>query len=149
MSATGLESLMTRFAARWNLDPLTPDADGEYRLRIDDHLDIRLFQSGGQIFLESSLGPLPQEDPPDRLVRMLRLQLTAMPELEEVLTLAPEDETVMLFRRLPAGRRTLEDLERALEGFVNQLERWTRELSRQSPSSPTSPPIPTLQLFFP
>ena len=149
MPASTLESLMTHFAARRHLDPLTPDADGGYHVRIDEHLDIRLFQNGGQILLESSLGPLPPEDPPDLLLRMLRLQLTTMAALEEVLTLNPEDETLMLFRRLPAGRQTLEDFEGALEGFVNQLERWMRELSQPASSAPTSPPIPTLQLFFP
>lgn len=149
MSASGLEPLMTRFAARWNLDPLTSDAEGRYRLRIDGRLDVSLFQHGGEILLEGSLGPLPQEDPPDRLMWMLRLQLGTMSGQEAVLALAPEDETLMLFSRLPAGGQTLVDLERALEGFINQLERWTRELSRHSPSSLTSPPIPTLQLFFP
>ncbi|MTW22491.1 CesT family type III secretion system chaperone [Allochromatium palmeri] len=150
MPASTLEALMTHFAARRHLDPLTADADGGYHLRIDERLDIRLFQSGGQILLESSFGPpLPPEDPPEQLLRMLRLQLTTMSAVEEVLTLNPEDETLMLFRRLPAGRQTLEDFEDALEGFVNQLERWTRELFQPASSAPTAPPIPTLQLFFP
>ncbi|MBK5941115.1 CesT family type III secretion system chaperone [Halochromatium roseum] len=150
MPASTLESLMTHFAARHTLDPLTADADGGYHLRIDERLDIRLFQSGGQILLESSLGPLPPDDPPEQLERTLHLQLTAMSELEEVLTLNPEDETLVLFRRLPADRQTLEDFEGALERFVNQLERWTRELSQPASSSaPTTPPLPALQLFFP
>lgn len=148
MSTARLESLMNDFAARRQLAPLTRDDEGRYRLRVDDRLDILLFQSGSRILLESSLEPVSQDDPPERLMRILRLQLVSLPELDEVMTLAPEGETLILFKGLSAGTATLNDLEQALEGFINQLERWTRELSQPPRPSPASP-FPAMQMFFP
>lgn len=148
MSTTRLESLMNDFAARRQLAPLTRDDEGRYHLRIDDRLDILLFQSGSRILLESSLGPVPQDDPPERLMRILRLQLASLPELDDALTLEPAGETLILFKSLSTGAATLDDLEQALEGFINQLERWTRELSQQPRPSPASP-FPAMQMFFP
>lgn len=146
-----LRQLLDAFAARWNLGPPSMDEQGRYRLEVDGWLEIRLFQNGGALFLEGSPGRLGPDDPErdDWIARILRTHLRDLRDREEVLTLAPEGDQLILFRRLQVAHLTPDRLEEVIEAFINQLERWTRELSQPASSAPTSPPIPTLQLFFP
>ncbi|NEX17295.1 MAG: hypothetical protein C1943_11835 [Halochromatium sp.] len=147
-----LRQLLDAFAARWNLGQLSVDEQGRYRLEVDGWLEIRLFQNGGALFLEGSPGRLRPDDPgrDDWIARILRAQLRDLRDREEVLTLDPEEDQLILFRRLQAAQLTPDRLEEVIEAFITQLERWTRELSQPASSSvPTAPPLPALQLFFP
>ncbi|EXJ15661.1 CesT family type III secretion system chaperone [Imhoffiella purpurea] len=146
---THLSDLLGRFAARRDLGALGADAEGRYRLELDGWLEVRIFQSGGDLFLEGSPGRLPAEDPrePDRIADLLREQVRDLEDQEEVLSLDPEGEDLILFRRLQASGLRLDDFERALESFANRLERWTRRLAadRTVPSPVAAP----MHIIFP
>lgn len=147
MMAT-LEPLLSAFAARWNLDALTPDINGHYTFVFDGSFTVTVFQSGNALYLESRPGALPMSDQSDDepLRKLLRLSLAGIERGADVLTLAEDSDTLVLFRRLPAAPVTgLRDFESALESFINRLEFWTRVLAHQPP-----PPVPpALRLFFP
>lgn len=142
-----LTACLTRFAERWNLGELTTDTLGRYRLEIDGRLTVTVFQTGRHILIESPLGRLPEDarQADESLLAWLTTRLGELRTREEVLTLDPENADLILFRRLPAATLTLETLEQALESFANQLDDWTRRVSR-APTPITAMP---LHILFP
>lgn len=126
-----LERLLEQFAARWTFDTPSPDEQDRYSLVLDGNLRITLFQSGDQIYLEGHPGSLPEDSrqAEERLGDILRKHLAGLEKQEEVLSLAPASDDLLLFRRLPARTLNLADLEKALEAFSNRLEFWAYELA--------------------
>lgn len=137
-----LEKLLNPFAAHWGLSELTPDQQGRYSVVLDGHLRIALFQTGPHIYLEARPGALAADarQVAEQLSHLLRKQLAGMEQHEEVLSLDPTTDEVLLFRRMPAQTLSLDQLEKALETFSNRLEFWRRELSWGS-SPPASLPM--------
>lgn len=126
-----LERLLEQFAARWGLDTPKPDEQSRYSLVLDGSLRIILFQSGDQIYLDGHPGSLPEDSRQagEQLGDILRKLLAGFEKYEEVLSLDPVSDDVLLFRRLPARTLDLANLEKAIEAFSNRLEFWMRELS--------------------
>ncbi|MFZ4791739.1 MAG: CesT family type III secretion system chaperone [Candidatus Competibacteraceae bacterium] len=130
-----LEKLLRQFARRWGLDEPKPDERGQYFFVLDGNLHITLFQMGNQIYLEGRPGVLPEDfhQTVDPLREILHKHLVGLEKNEEVLSLDPTSDELLLFRRLPGQRLNLADLEIALETFSNQLEFWMRQLSGHQP----------------
>ncbi len=126
-----LENLLKQFVGRWSLDELRPDEQSRYSLVLDGHLRITLFQTGHQIYLEGHPGALTEDarQTGEQLREILRKHLAGLEKHEEVLSLDPDSDGVVLFRYLSARTLDLADLEKAIEAFSNQLEFWMRELS--------------------
>ena len=126
-----LEKRLEQFAARWSLDKPEPNEQNRYSLVIDGSLRITLFQIGDQVFLEGHPGSLPEDSRQagEQLGDILRKHLAGLEKHEEVLSLDPAGDDLLLFRRLSAKTLDLADLEKAIESFSNRLEFWARELS--------------------
>lgn len=108
-----------------------PDEKNRYSLVLDGSLRIILFQSGDQIYLEGHPGSLPEDSrqTEEQLRDIMRKHLAGLEKYQEVLSLNPVGDDLLLFRRLPARALNLADLEKAIETFSNRLEFWTRELA--------------------
>lgn len=143
-----LEKLLGQFAARWGLGESKPDAQNRYFFVLDGSLRISLFQMGRHIYLEGRPGALPEDvrQAGEQLCEVLRKNLAGLETHEEVLSLDPEVDDLVLFRCLPAQALSLVDLEKAIEAFANRLEFWMRELSGAQ-SRPTLPP--PMHIVFP
>ncbi|MDQ5910694.1 MAG: hypothetical protein QG599_2791 [Pseudomonadota bacterium] len=126
-----LENLLTQFVARWSLDELRPDEQNRYALVLDGDLRITLFQTGHQIYLEGHPGALAEDtrQAGEQLGNILRKHFAGLQTHEEVLSLDPTSDDLLLFRGLSARTLDVTDLEKAIEAFSNQLEFWKRELS--------------------
>lgn len=142
-----LERRLEQFAVRWGLDEFKPDQQSRYFLVLDGNLRITLFQVGDQIYLEGHPGSLSEDSrqAEEQLTNILRKHLAGLEKHEEVLSLDPASDDLLLFRRLPARTLNLTDLEKAIEAFSNRLEFWVRELSG-APS--LRAPLP-LHIVFP
>lgn len=129
-----LETLLEQFATRWGLDHPRLNAQDRYFLIIDGCLRITLFQIGHRIYLEGHPGALPKDSfqGGERLSEILRMYLARLKQHEEILSLDPVSDDLLLFRCLPVQTLNLGDLEKAIETFSNRLEFWVRALSHES-----------------
>jgi hypothetical protein len=132
-SNTERDDLLARLGERWGLLATNVNGRDLYQLEIDGRFDVALFQTGGTVMIEASLGPLPSGDDRawDRLLELLGTYLGELRTREEVLSLTLDSRDLILFRRLSRSGLTLDRLEVALEAFVNQLELWTERLTEE------------------
>jgi hypothetical protein len=144
-----LDRLVNQFAQQRRLNSPRHDGQDRYFMLVDDDIEIALFQSGESIYLEGQLEAIPadRQQAEDLLERTLRLHLARLQEHQEVICIDSQENSLVLFRLLPARLLRLADLEKALEAFVNALEFWTGEIS-QPPARTLAPP-PQMRMLFP
>lgn len=136
--ADELAQLLDQFAGRWNLEPTSPDAQGQYLLELDGRLRLTLTQIGTQVYLEGTPGALPADRhlAGERLRTLLAATLTGRGQAEEVLSLDPDRDELVLFRCLAAPDLALDEFERHLEGFANRLDFFMQLMTEPSRSAP-------------
>ena len=142
-----LDSLAAQFAARHDLQPPSRDEEGRYHFLIDGDLEIALFQHGHKIVLEAQLQPLPggRNEVGPFLEQSLRRHLGRLRDHQEVLSLDPDDDRLVLFRQLSAPGLSVVDLDQAIGDFANGLAFW-QHVSR-APDRPAR--LPMQQIFRP
>jgi hypothetical protein len=148
MMADELAHLLDRFAGHWGLEPPLPDTPGNYVLELDGRLRLTLTQVGAQVFLEGSPGTLPADgyQAGEQLRTLMSASLAGLGRSDEVLSLDPNNDGLVLFRCLPLPELALDALERELEGFANRLD----FLMQHVPAPPASLPAPlTLTILYP
>jgi len=142
-----LDSLAGQFAARHDLQAPSRDEHGRYHFLIDGELEIALFQHGNQILIEGQLQPLPdgRNEAGALLEQSLRRHLGRLRDHQEVLSLDPDDDRLVLFRQLGARGLSLADFDQAIGDFANGLAFW-QQVSR-APARPAR--LPMQQIFRP
>ena len=145
-----LQQLLSQFAKRYQFATPQLGGDGRCALLLDGDLEVMVLQGGNRIYLEAQVLTLPtdQRQVEELLVQCLHLHLTRLQDKQEVLSVDPEGNDLVLFRPLPALGLTLVDFEQALESFVNSLEFWTANTSG-TVASWTAVPLPASQILFP
>lgn len=143
-----LDTLLTQFAERHDLAKLRADANGRYFLLLDGETEVVLLQGGDRIYLEGRLEPLPSDErkAEELLGHYLRLHLARLLDHQEVLSLEPDGNHLVVFRQLPARALTMTEFEQALGDFANNLEFWTS--NAVEPERAWAPP-PTMHMLFP
>ena len=143
-----LDTIMTQFAERHDLKQLQADGGGRYFILLDGDLEIALLQGGDRIYLEGRLEQVPSDErkAEELLSQYLRLNLAQLQDKQEVLSLEPDSDELVLFRQLPARALSIAEFEKALEEFANGLEYWTSGVT--APVRPLAPP-PMMQMLFP
>lgn len=143
-----LDALIDRFMARRGLARSKPDQEGRYFFVFDGELELNLLQTGDQIIVQGEIKALPEDEhlAAGLLANSLQKNLRRLRDKEEVLSIDPQDGTLMMFRRLSARRLDITDLERALGEFANAMEFWNRTMS-DSPQ--VNAPPPPMHMLFP
>ncbi len=146
--ARELDALVSEFVARREVNQPDRDEQGRYFFVFDEELEVALFQSGDQVFLEGRIGEIPQDRnrAEQLLERSLHKHLVRLRDKREVLSIDPEDGHLVLFRQLPARLLDIIALEKALGEFTNGLEFWTSQFL-QSPKPVMAPP--PMHMLFP
>ena len=143
-----LDTLLAQFTERHGLTKAQIDDSGRYFMLLDGDLEVTVFQGGDRIYLEGHLESLPadQRKAEELLGHYLRLHLARLRSKQEVLSLEPGSDELVLFRQLPARSLTITEFEQALEDFANSLEIWINTVAE--PAHTLAPP-PSIQMLFP
>jgi len=141
------EQLIKSLAQKLNHDPPEPGENGEYVWTFDEGLTVRFIPGGKEtLILHGGVAKVPgDEREADELLKgMLKLNLARMKKQKEVLSLDRESGEVILYLKVPTTDLSAEDFEEVMEGFLNTLEYWSKNVKDhpQGRSSPFSVVFP-------
>lgn len=126
MAGAHLDGLVAELGRKLGLDGIGFDANGTCALKVDDAIVVHLARDEGQerALLYAQIGEPPTGDGTALLTRMLLANATE----EGVLALHPQTGAPLLLRRLAVAHMPYSDFEAAIEGFLDDAGRWSREL---------------------
>ena len=136
-----ISSLMSEVAVRLNIPEWIPDDHGVYTFCVDEQLEINLKSlSMDTVLLSALICPLPEELVTVRefLQKLLQMNFLALKERKEVLTLHPESQHLLLFRKVSLKQMQVHTFVDILKNFVVQVEHW-KKISRELYTRTVSP----------
>ena len=134
--------LLEEFARRRGLQMAAVDEEGRITLRVDGEMEVHV-RAAGDLVLESEVASLPEVGREGALEKLLQVAFTRMRRHPEVLFV--RGEILHLRRTLILADLGVAGLEETLEGFLNALEFWRRQLSLSAPA----PPVATAGILYP
>lgn len=129
-----LDTLLTDFAKRYQMQQLEADGSGRFSLTFDGHITLTCFERFDLIHLLATLGPLPRGGQAERQLReLLNQTLKYMKLCPAALTLNDEGQ-IQLFDRFP---KDLDGpaFDNRVNALVNLLEAL-QNLGSQAPAAP-------------
>ncbi|HEB77283.1 MAG TPA: hypothetical protein ENI90_02005, partial [Methylothermaceae bacterium] len=124
--------LLEEFARRQDLQIGAMDEEGWMTLRVDKEMEVHV-RVAGDLVLEAEVACLPEAGRESTLEKLLQVAFTRFRRQPEVLFL--KGDILYLRRTLILAGLSVVGLEEALEGFLNALEFWRRQLSLSIPAT--------------
>lgn len=128
-----LEQLMLQVANALGVEHLEPDETGQFSLRFDDKLDVKIRRlDSSTVLLLAVVGHAPSSDVAarDYLERLLTRSLLHLKEdVKEVISLDSETGELLLQRTEDLHALTSHHVQECLEEFTNVAEEWTNYLT--------------------
>ncbi len=145
-----IKDLMQAMAQRQGWGEQQPEEDGSFRLVFDDELEIRCFQVGNRLYLQSELGwqpPADSREARESLAGMLRVSFARTLQQDQSLCLNPQSGRLELYRVVPVELADAFFFEEALEDFANDLEFWQGQTSKNAQTRTMR--MPPMNMMFP
>jgi len=146
-----LESMLASFAARRRIRMPDQGPDGILRLLVDGALSVGFSADQPNRFVVfGDVGPVPPDSADGRalLHRLLRLELATLNASDEVLSIDPERNQLVLWAAYADDGLTDEVFDRLLAQFLNALEFWRAQAEEEKPPvSGGAGPVAPMILF--
>lgn len=128
------KSLVSSFLRRFNL-PEEPHSAAGWHLDVDNRVELRCYFDGTSFVINSRLGSLGDLKYKEKALHELLQAMTGkLDRIRECIWLHPEDEALVLQRRLRRPESVLE-LEHAVVGLINTFNFLTAIYERHSHSA--------------
>lgn len=129
-----LKELMKKFGEETGLTKLVPDADGVYRLEIDERaVSLAEIDSGRRLVTWSSVGELPPDGRETFYRLLLEEMFMARGTAGSSFALEPDNDTLFLQRTDALEAMDYEGFKAMFETFVNVGDHWEKLVADFSP----------------
>lgn len=118
--------LIAGFGAKFNVDDLVPDADGNVTVLFDDfQVMFHYAETRSLVLMVGELGELPPENGDFAQKQLLEANYLFLKTSGATLCLNPENARVTLCRTEPLEWLDVERFSKLVDGFVNDMSVWT------------------------